>query len=448
MKIKSIAFAALALTAVTASGQKTWTLEECVDYAMQHNITLKKNAQAEALSTVEVDRAKGALLPSLSASVVQGLTYRPFQETGGSMVNGGIASNAADKATQTGQYGVNASWTVWDGGQNKYNIQNAEMNRESAALTTQQTANSIEEQIAQLYVQTIYTREALKTYRQLLAADSTIYERAQTMCQNGKLSRADVVRLKSQVSSARYDVVNAQSQIDLCKMQLRQLLELDYNEDFEIADLPVSDEVASGLIPALTDAYLAALGQRPEIAQSELAVDQSRLATKIARTGYLPSISLTGGVGDSHLTGTSQNFFNQMKNNFNANLGLSVSIPIFDKRQTKSEVEKARVQEVVSDLDLLDAQKTLYKTIEGFWQSATTSRQKYLASVENVESAEASYELLTEQFNVGVKNIADLLTGRSTLLTAKQNLLQDKYTAVLNRAMLDFYATGEFRALQ
>ena len=92
--------------------------------------------------------------------------------------------------------------------------------------------------------------------------------------------------------------------------------------------------------------------------------------------------------------------------------------------------------------------KTLYKTIEGFWQSATTSRQKYLASVENVESAEASYELLTEQFNVGVKNIADLLTGRSTLLTAKQNLLQDKYTAVLNRALLDFYATGEFRALQ
>jgi outer membrane protein len=195
-------------------------------------------------------------------------------------------------------------------------------------------------------------------------------------------------------------------------------------------------------IPAKADAYAAALESRPEIKSSQLAVDQSRLATKTARAAYYPSVSMTGGLGDSHVSGGQNNFFNQMKTNFNANLGVSVAIPIYDNRQTKSAVEKAQVQEVTSSLDLIDAQDNLYTTMENYWLQATNNRAKYIAAKDNVASMQASYDLLQEQFRLGLKNIADLLSSRKNLLTAEQSLLQDKYTAVLNRTLLDFYSNG------
>ena len=201
-----------------------------------------------------------------------------------------------------------------------------------ASYATTATVNSIQEQIAQLYVQILYMQEALKVNTQLLKQDSIVYARGEQMVKEKQMSKADLAQLGAQVSSGRYNVVNVKTQIENYKTQLKQLLEIDNNADIDIADVEVGDESVLSAIPAKNSVYAAALDKRPEIKKSLATIEQSKLATKIAQAGYMPTVSLTGGVGDSHLTGTQTSYAKQMKTNFNATLGVSVSIPIFDNR--------------------------------------------------------------------------------------------------------------------
>lgn len=437
------AFVGLPMTARAQSSDTSegaWTLQACIDYALAHNVQLLKNRQTEQSNAVDLVEAKAGRLPSLSASMTQNLSYRPFQETASSFVNGGIATSAADKTTQSGSYGVNASWTVWNGGITRMNIQNAQFNQQSAQYDTQEQENKIKEQIAQYYVQILYMTEAEKVNRRLLAMDSAICARGEEMVAVGSMAKADLAQLQSQVSSGRYDLVNIRTQIDQAKLQLRQLLELPAGTPFELASTDRAESDVLRAIPALDDVYAQALESRPEIKRAQLSIEQSQLNTKIAKAGYMPTISLTGGLGDSHMTGSNTAWGKQMKNNFNGALGLSVSIPIFDNRKNKSAVERAKISETTAQLDLQDAEKTLRQTIETYWLNATNSQAKYVAAKASAESQQTSYGLMSEQFNVGLKNIAELLNSRASLLNAEQTMLEDKYTALLNRDLLQFYA--------
>ena len=422
---------------------KAWTLQQCIDYALAHNVQLKKNLAAEQTAAVNVSEAKAGRLPSLSASLTQNLNYRPFQETGGNFVNGGIATSAADKATQSGSYGVNASWVVWNGNKTRLNITNAQLTQQMASLETEQNANSMKEQIAQLYTQILYMSDAARVNRILLTQDSTVLARGKEMVSVGQMAKADLAQLQAQVSQGRYDIVNVETQIADAKMQLRQLLELPADTAFDVESTNVTDGEVMLQIPSKEAAYTAALACRPEIKRSQLAIEQSKVNTKLAKAGYMPTVSLTGSLGDSHMTGATNGFFNQMKQNFSTMLGVSVSIPIFDNRKNKSAVEKAQIAETTAQLDLTDTQKTLYKTVETYWLNATNSQAKYVAAKSNVESLQTSYDLMNEQFEVGLKNIAELLNSRASLLNAQQQMLQDKYTAWLNRSLLSFYAGNE-----
>ena len=444
---KKCAMVSFALLAVAGNAQTNgmWTLKACIDYAMAHNVQLLKSAATEKSASVDVSEAKAGLLPSLSGAVTQGVNYRPFQESGGNFVNGGIATSAADKATQNGSYGINAQWVVWNGGKNKMNVTNAQYTQQLAAYDTQTQANKIKEQIAQLYVQILYMVEAEKVNRVLLAQDSTICARGQQMVSVGSMSKADLAQLQSQVSQGRYNVVNVQTQIADAKMQLKQLLEIPASEAFDVQSVDVTDAEVLNSIPGKENIYASALDIRPEVKRSLLAIEQSQLSTKIAKSGYMPTISLSGSLSGSHMTGSQTNWAKQMKNNFSGTLGVTVSIPIFDNRKNKSAVERAKVAETTAQLDLQDTQKQLYQTIETYWLNATNSQAKYVAAKSSVESLSTSYELMTEQFNLGLKNIAELLNSRANLLNAQQTMLQDKYTALLNRNLLSFYAGDELK---
>lgn len=429
--------------AQTADG--VWSLSDCINYALAHNVQLLKSQATEQSTRVDVTEAKAGLLPSLSASVTQGVNYRPFQENGGNFVNGGIATSAADKVTQNGSYGVNAQWVVWNGGKNKMNITNAQYSQQMAAYDTQTSANKIKEQIAQLYVQILYMTEAEKVNETLLKQDSVICQRGEQMVKVGSMAKADLAQLQAQMSQGRYDVVNVQTQIAEAKMQLKQLLELSSEVAFDVQPISATDTQVLSTIPSKAAIYEAALESRPEIKRSQLAIEQSALNTKIAKSGYMPTVSLTGSLGDSHMTGSQTNWAKQMKNNFSGQLGVSVSIPIFDNRKNKSAVERAKVAETTAQLDLQDTQKQLSQSIETYWLNATSSQAKYAAAKSSVESMETSYDLMTEQFNLGLKNIAELLDSRANLLNAQQQMLQDKYTALLNRNLLSFYGGEELK---
>ena len=199
----------------------------------------------------------------------------------------------------------------------------------------------------------------------------------------------------------------------------------------------LSDENVLSPLPAKRDVYVSALALRPEIEASKLNVNASELGIDIAKSGYLPTLS--AGIGTNHTSGSDFTFSEQVKNGWNNSIGLSVSVPIFNNRQTKSAVQKAKLQYETSMLSLLDEQKALYKTIEGLWLDANSAQQRYAAANEKLKSTQISYNLISEQFNLGMKNTVELLTEKNNLLQAQQEQLQAKYMAILNTQLLKFY---------
>lgn len=424
---------------LTAQADNNWTLQNCIDHALQHNIQIQKSRLSEQTSQQTTAESKAALLPSLSASLSEAVAYRPFQQQGGNFVNGSVASSTSNKTIANGNYGVNASWTLWNGNQNRNTIKSNQLSEQIASLQTQQTANTIQEQIAQLYVQILYTQEAVKTNQKLLENDEQLLQRGQELLRNGKATQADVAQLQAQVDNGKYDVVNSRTQIASYKMQLRQLLQLSDTVDFNIQTPEGLDTQLIYSIPSISQVYQAALQSRPEIKSSQLAIEQSNLDLKIAQGAYSPTISLTAGLTDSHMTGTGQTIGNQLRDNFDGQIGVNISIPIFDNRKRKTTLEKAKINQLNSQLDLQDNQLNLRNTIESYWLEATNNKQKYEASKSQVKSQQTSYELVSEQFKQGKQNIAQLLESRTSLLSAEQTMLQSQYTTLLNVTLLKFY---------
>lgn len=420
-----------ALIASPVAAQKKWSLNDCIDHALQHNISLQKAKNRVQTQGINLKESKGALLPSLTANLQQGFGWNPIAEGSGS------------HTSYTGSYGVSAAWTVWNAGRNRLNIESAEKDVAMSELALQASGNNIVEQIAGLYVQILYMQEAAKVNEALLAQDSTIYARGEDMVKHGQMSRSDLTQLEAQVADGRYAVVNTRTQIDQVKLQLKQLLELAPEDEIEVATAELADAKALRLVPNKMDVYENALALRPEVKSGQLAIEQSEISTRIAEGRRLPSVSLTGSLGDSHMSGSSRSLGTQLRNNLAANVGLGVSIPIFDNRQSRSAIERAKVAEVTAALDLEDTKKQLYQSVESYWLSATNNQQKFVAARKSVESANMTYELINDQFNLGTKNVVELLQSRANLLNAKQQMLQDKYTAVLNMMLLDFYNSGE-----
>lgn len=439
MNQKFLIIIAALLFSMNAGAQKQWTLSECIDYAMQNNIALKKSRLNTQTAQENLKQSKAALLPSLNASTNQSLGYRPWRDSGITTVTNGTVNAKVDKSYYNGNYGLNASWTVWNGNRNTNTIKQNQLTAQQAELSESETANSIQEKIAQLYVQILYLTEAIKVNKATLETSRKNEERGQEMVNVGKMSKADLSQLTAQRSSDEYNIVDAQSQLANYKLQLKQLLEITDEQAFDIVVPETTDNQATTEIPALQTVYETALATRPEITSAQLAIESSNIGLNIAKAGKLPTLSMTGGLGTSSNSLSNNGWGSQMKTNFDASVGATLSIPIFDQRQTKSNVAKARIQQQQSQLELQEKQKELYQTIEGYWLDANTNQQKFIAAKATVESEQLGYDLLSEQFRLGLKNIIELMTGKDRLLTAQQNLLQAKYMTILNLQMLAFY---------
>lgn len=440
MKKRFLLLLAALPLALAMHAQHQWTLQECLDYAMQNSITLQRSRLAQQAAAEEVKGQKAALLPSLSASTNHSLGYRPWQDNGVSTVTNGQVNAKVDKAYYNGSYGLNAQWTVWNGNRNRNNVKLSEVAEQQAELDYAEQANSIQERIAQLYVQILYLDEAIKVSQSSLETSLKNEERGQEIVDVGKMSRADLAQLSAQRATDEYSVVEAQAQKATYTLQLKQLLELTGDQAFEIAVPETSDEMALADIPPLQDVYEQALAYRPEIEHSRLAIESSNLNVAIAKAGRLPSVNVTGGIGTSNNSLSNKGFGSQLKTNTDMSGGVSLSIPLFDQRQTKTAVNRARIQQQQALLDLQDQQKQLYQTIEGYWLDATTNQQKFRAAMQTVDSEQQSYDLLEEKFNVGLINIIELMSGKDRLLQAQQNRLQSKYQTILNSQLLKFYA--------
>lgn len=429
----------------TECAARQWSLKDCIDYALANNIQLQK-AKVQQLSALEdIKQSQSALLPSLSLSTSQNVSYNPWPEQGSAMIAGNKVQADVKKVYYNGSYSLSGNWTVWNGGQNTNTVKLNKLAAEQARLDSAVTANNVLEQIAQLYVQILYSDEAISVTKESLKTSQANEERGKTMVSVGKMSKADLAQLTAQRAEDEYSIVEAESNLRNYKRQLKQLLQIADNDEFDVVIPSTTDEMALKDVPALNDVYAASLTQRPEIQNAKLGIESSDLSVKIAKAGKMPTVGLNAGLSTSTTSMSQNGWGNQMKNNFTVGGGVTVSIPLFDNRKTKTAVNKAMLQKESYLLDLQDKQTTLYSTVENYWLQAVTNQNKFKAARVSTESAHASYELLSEQFNQGLKNIVELMTGKTNLLQAQQNELQSKYLAILNLNMLDFYRTGEIK---
>ena len=431
MNVKNYLLVALLVSSLPSFAQKKWTMQECIDYAMANNISLRKSGLQRISTNEDLLASKAQLLPSLNFSTSQNVNYRPWPTAGMSTVVDGRAMASVDKVYYNGSYSLNGNWTVWNGNRNRNQVKLNEIALAQNAVDSTTTARNIEEQIAQLYVQIAYTEENIKVQKATLEFSKTNESRGKDMVEIGKMSKADLMQLTAQRAQDEYNVVSAESQARNYKRQLKQLLQITSTEPFEISGLDASDAMALAQIPSLQRVYEKALANRPD--------ESSEISKKIANAQSLPTIGVNASASTSTSSMSDLGWGNQSKQNFALGGGVSLSVPIVDQRQKKTAVNKAEISRQQALLDLQDKQTSLYSTLENYWIQAENNQQQYKAAKVSTESAQTSYELLSEQFSLGLKNIVELQDGKSRLLSAQQNELQSKYMTILNLKMLEFY---------
>lgn len=420
---------------------KQWTLKECINYALENNISLQKTQIKKASANEDYLQSKAALLPSLSASSNQNVSYTPWVTSG---ISGeGFTKSSVDKVYYNGSYSVMGNYVIWNGNKNRNQVKLNKLTYEAAALDSATQAQNLQEQIATLYIQICYSTEAIKVNQESYKSSLENENRGKEFVKNGKMSQADLAQLTAQRAQDEYNIVAAESNVKNYKRQLKELLQITNDEAFDIVIPSTTDSQALASIPALNSVYASALDNRPEIKSYQNMIDQSNLNIDIAKAGKMPTISANAGVSTSSTSMNKTGWGTQIKQNFNLGGGISISIPIYDNRATKTAINKANLQKQSSMLDLKNEQTKLYSTIENYWLQANTNQSQFKAAKVSTESAKTSFELLNEQFKLGLKNIVELRTGKDNLLKAQQNELQAKYLTILNLGMLNFYKNGK-----
>lgn len=427
---------------LSAQDGHLWTLEDCINYALEKNIQLQQDRLSLQESEVEVKSAKASLFPNLSFGMNHNVINRPYQETSNT-VSGSEVIQSNNNTTYNGNYSLNAQWTLWNGGKRLKDIRQQKTNRDIADLTVHQTENSLKESILQTFVQILYADESVKINKGTLEVSEATYKRGVELLKEGNISKVDLAQLEAQVQNDRYSLVESESALRNYKLQLKQLLELDDTQPLEIQVSELDDKKVLKLLPSQNEVFQAAMAQRPEIQSAMLNIENAKIGISSAKAGYFPTISLSASTSSLTNSASSATWAQQIKYGWNNMVGLSLSIPIFDNRQNKTNVEKAKIQLSSAKLQQMNAQKQLYSTVESLWLDALNAQKQFQAADAKQKSCMESFNMVNEQFNLGMKNTVELLTEKNNLLSAQQQRVQAKYMAILNRTLLDFYAGND-----
>lgn len=403
---------------------KVWTLQQCLSHALENNIQLQQSRNNYLSGVEDTKQAKAAVFPSISGSVSQGFTNYP-------------SSEMTPQNSYTGNYGVDASMTLFQGRSLQTAIKQQKLQNRIDELSVSETENDIRVSIVTAYLQALYAKEAISVAENTAEASKAQRDRAEELWKAGSLSRVDFAQLESQYASDLYSVVSARTSLDDYMLQLKQLLELEITDEIDVVE--PSDEDASILaaLPSKVEIYENALAALPEVQQGELDVEAAELALKQAKSGYWPTLSLNAGIGTGH--SSNSEIKSQMTSRFNESVGLNLNIPILSGRKNKTAVNKANLSIANSKLDLKSTEKEVLKKVESAYLDVVSSQSQYAAAEEKEKYAEQSYTLTSEQFSAGVKNTVELLTAKNEYFSATQQKLQAKYMALLSLKLLDIY---------
>jgi outer membrane protein len=298
--------------------------------------------------------------------------------------------------------------------------------------------------VAQAYVQILYDMEISEVAHRQIDIDSMQVERLQAFVKNGKASESELSQQHATLANSRLLATQADNNTRLAILTLTQLLELPTPDGFsvvrpELAD--VSADIAAA-IPSPDIIYAEALGIKPEIAAQQLKLKGTEHNIKIARAGYYPTLSLSGGMGTNYYTTSgfkSDNFSTQLRNNFSQYIGLNLNIPIFNRFQTRNSIRTAKIQRENQQLQLDNTKKTLYQEIQKVYYNALNALSKEQSSLEAVKSTQTAFNLMQAKYENGKATITEFNESKNTYLKSESDLVQARYENLYQHALLEFY---------
>ena len=424
---------ALLLGSCLAAGAQPWTLEQCIRHALDHNLTVKQNRIAVSQSEIELNTAENRRLPGVSASASESVS------AGRSLLgNNTYATNT--NSTATG-FNIGAEIPVFQGFQLRNNIALSRLNLAAATADLERAQDDIRVAVAQAYVQVLYNREILAVAENQVGIDSLQVDRLAEMNRVGKASPVDLAQQQAAYAQSLYQRTLASNNLRLSLLDLTQLLELPDPEGFDVAP-PPAEALEMRLVERAEDIYAAAVDSRASIRAEKLRLEAAGARIAVAKGSFLPSLSLSGGVGTGYYTsslGASASFGSQMKNNFSQQLGLSLSIPIFARMGNRNNLRSAELSARSQELQLENAQKSLYKEIQQAWYAARASQDKYYGSLQVRESARESFGLVSAKYENGKAGITEFNEAKNALMKAEADLVQARCEQLFQTRLLLFY---------
>lgn len=403
-----------------------WDLAACIQYAKQNNIQL--NSLRLNKQSAEQDKllAKSALLPDLYGSASQSFNHN------------NLTTNTASTAiNSSGSYGLNSSWTLYKGGYLKTDIKQKDLSVQSASYSILETENDITLQITQAYLSILVDKESIIYNLDLVKTSTAQLEQSQRRYKAGSAALKEVAQFEAQLAGDQYNLTSSQNAERQDKITLKQLLQLPASPNFDIVkpDTVISSQPISDL--AAVQQY--ALQNRPEIKNAELGIQISDLNIDKAKSGYLPTLTLGAGISTNYANDPNFNVFKQFNNNLYQQVGVTLSVPIFTKRQNKTNVAKAKIDRAQSELTLENTKTTLALTTEKALINAQNSQQQLASATEQLKYNTEVYRIANQELKIGAANIVEFYQQRNLYVQAMQTYIQAKYNAVLAARIYEFY---------
>ena len=445
-----------AFAALPAAAQpRQWSLRECCDYAVTHNISIRQQELRRRQQEVQLSTARNSRLPNLSGSVGQNFSF-----------GRGLTANNTYTNTNTSSTSFSLGTTIplFTGFQIPNQIRLSQLNLEAATQDLEKAKNDIRMQVAQAYVQILYSQEISAVAHRQISIDSMQVVRLQALVDNGRASGAQLSQQQATLAQSRLTATQADNNLNLALLTMTQLLELPTADGFAVApflneELRMKNEEFAAAVPspagslcsdAAPDAeavYAEALGLKPEIAAQQLRLRATDHSIRIAQAGYMPTLSLSGGLGSNYYTNSemsSDPFGRQLKNNFSQYIGLSLNIPIFNRFQTRNSVRSARLEQQNQQLTLDNTKKTLYKEIQQVCLNYGAAQAKFQSSSAAVRSSQDAFTLMQAKYENGKANITEFNEAKNNYLRAESDCAQARYELLYQHALLQFYRGQPF----
>ena len=416
---------------------KVWTLQECISYAVAHNLIIKQQEDNVKQQEISLSTSRNSRLPNLSGSV-------------GESFNFGRALTAnntyANRNTQSTNFSLSTNVPLFTGGQIPADIKIKKLNLQAALQDFEKTRESVMLNVVSAYLEAIYQKDLVEVAKRQVELSQAQVHRMELLFQNDKASEAYLAQIRSTLASDSLSLTQQGNSYLLALLDLTQMLELETPEGFDV-ERPILSVVNEVTLPSPDLVYNEALGIKPQILAEQTRLLSAQKNVFLAKSGLYPSLYFSAGLGTSYYKTSGYNtsvFGSQMRDNFSQYLALSLSVPLFNRFSTRNSIRSARLQVHSQEIQLEETKKSLYKEIQQAYYNALAAQRQCESSETALASAQTAFELVQRKYDNGKATATEFQEAKTNLSRAESNSIQSRYTFLFRQKILEFYRGKEF----